>query len=113
MGTPVLSLQGEGFQARVGGSLVRALGLPQLAAESAEAYVATAIRLGRDEAWRQALAADIRRGCATDGPLGTRRRVRQLEQAYARIWQHHRAGLAPASCAVEGGTATEDEEKTA
>ncbi len=113
MGTPVLSLQGEGFQARVGGSLVRALGLPQLAAESAEAYVATAIRLGRDEAWRQALAADIRRGCATNGPLGTRRRVRQLEQAYARIWQHHRAGLAPASCAVEGGNATEDEEKTA
>jgi predicted O-linked N-acetylglucosamine transferase (SPINDLY family) len=113
MGTPVLSLQGEGFQARVGGSLVRALGLPQLAAESAEAYVATAIRLGRDEAWRQTLVADIRRGCAVDGPLGTRHRVCQLEQAYAQIWQRHRAGLAPASFTVEGGTATENEEKTA
>ena len=56
MGLPVLTQVGRSFASRVAASLLRAVGLPELAVDSAEDYEAIAVRLAQDS---QALA-DIR-----------------------------------------------------
>ena len=47
-GCPVLTLPGQTFAARVAGSLNHHLGLPHMNMENAEAFIATAIQLGRN-----------------------------------------------------------------
>jgi predicted O-linked N-acetylglucosamine transferase (SPINDLY family) len=47
-GLPLLACAGETFASRVSGSQLRAIGLPELATESLEAYEAKALELARD-----------------------------------------------------------------
>jgi predicted O-linked N-acetylglucosamine transferase (SPINDLY family) len=54
-GLPVLTRLGETFAGRVGASLVTAVGLPELVAQSAQEYEATALALARDPARLKAL----------------------------------------------------------
>lgn len=56
MGLPVLTQTGRSFSARVAGSLLRAVGLPELAVDDADDYETLAVRLAQD---REALT-DIR-----------------------------------------------------
>jgi predicted O-linked N-acetylglucosamine transferase (SPINDLY family) len=56
MGVPVLTLSGRSFASRVGGSLVRAAGLPELVCATAEAYVERAVALGSGAADHEAAA---------------------------------------------------------
>jgi predicted O-linked N-acetylglucosamine transferase (SPINDLY family) len=56
MGLPVLTQTGRSFSARVAGSLLNAVGLPELAVDNAEDYETLAVRLAQDH---EALA-DIR-----------------------------------------------------
>jgi protein O-GlcNAc transferase len=48
MGLPVLTQTGRSFSARVAGSLLHAVGLPELAVETAEDYETLAVQLARD-----------------------------------------------------------------
>lgn len=50
MGVPVLTFSGRGFASRVCGSLVQAVGMPEMVCESPEDYVKKAIALGNDRA---------------------------------------------------------------
>ncbi|MFH1045182.1 MAG: tetratricopeptide repeat protein [Pseudomonadota bacterium] len=98
-GVPVLTCPGDTFAARVGASLVAAVGLPQLACPSMEDYENTAVRLAQDPAelreMRQTLAARERL------PLfDTPRFVRDLESAFDTMWQRYLAGEPPAEFAV-------------
>jgi predicted O-linked N-acetylglucosamine transferase (SPINDLY family) len=92
-GCPLLTLRGETFAGRVGESLVRAVGTPQLVAEDVDAYVATAIGLASD---RQALA---RVRAYLDGPGHTSRlfdtvaTTRALEAAYVEMADQYRRGV--------------------
>jgi protein O-GlcNAc transferase len=93
-GLPVLTWPGDGVVSRVGLSLLRAHGVPELIAESGEEYEAIAIRLGNDADYRQS----IRRRVADRSQsrlFATRRRVRELESAYETMWARHLAGLPP------------------
>jgi predicted O-linked N-acetylglucosamine transferase (SPINDLY family) len=91
-GVPVLTCPGTTFAARVGESLLRAAGLPELVVADLDGYVATAVRLGRDRAalaaLRETLAAQRDR-CAL---FDTRRWVRNLERGLRAIWARHAAG---------------------
>jgi predicted O-linked N-acetylglucosamine transferase (SPINDLY family) len=92
-GLPVLTCAGEAFAARMGASLLRAVGLPELITTSMPEYERLAIGLGHDgtrlTAMRQTLAA--RRDSA---PLfDTARFTRGLEQAYLQMYERHHAGL--------------------
>ncbi len=66
-GVPLLTLAGQTFASRVAGSLLRAIGLPELIAASLEDYEAMALRLAND---RQCLA-DLR-AQAEGQPRGVR-----------------------------------------
>jgi predicted O-linked N-acetylglucosamine transferase (SPINDLY family) len=100
-GVPVLTWPGRSFVARVGASLVAAIGLEELIAADRESYRAMAIALGRDrgaaEAFKHRLAANRHR---PGGLFDTRGYARRLETAYATMWQRLVAGKKPASFRV-------------
>jgi protein O-GlcNAc transferase len=95
MGLPVLTRNGRSFSARVAGSLLNAVGLPELAVDTDEDYQALAVRLAED---RQALTEirdhlwDNRR----DLPLFDNTRFSaELADLMQRMVLHWRAGGAP------------------
>jgi len=94
-GCPVLTLAGQTFVSRVAGSLLRAMGLPELITISLEAYHAMALRLAREPgllAWLRArLAASGRESRLFDPG----RFVRNLERAYLAMWETYLAGMDP------------------
>ncbi len=101
-GLPVLTCLGTTFPGRVGASLLHALGLPELVTTSLTEYEALALALARDPGRLAALRATLQGNRETQPLFDTRRLTRNLETAYATMWQRREAGLAPASFSVEG-----------
>jgi predicted O-linked N-acetylglucosamine transferase (SPINDLY family) len=99
-GLPVLTCLGEGFAARVAGSLVRAVGLPELITESLAAYEELAVQLAGDAERLGALRARLERNRGTAPLFDTLRYTRHLESAYALIHARRLAGLPPESTAL-------------
>ena len=100
-GLPLLTCRGTSFPARVGASLLQAVGLPELVTESLAEYEALALRLARDPALLQALR-DKLAGNAGRSPLfDTDRCRRDLEAAYTTMWEAAKCGAPPQAFAVE------------
>jgi predicted O-linked N-acetylglucosamine transferase (SPINDLY family) len=100
-GLPVLTQTGTTLPGRVATSLLAAVGLPQLATETAEQYQQTAIELARDRAKlaaiRDALAANRQSALLFDTATYTR----GLERAFEMMAERQRAGLPPDHLHVE------------
>jgi len=94
-GLPVLTCAGTAFAGRVGASLLKAAGLPELVTHGLADYEAMALRLAGDPALLSSLRrklADNRPACALfDGD----RFRRHVEAAYAAMWDIHRRGERP------------------
>ena len=105
-GLPVLTCPGHTMASRIGASMVRAAGLPELVAPDREAYEAVAFRLATQPGELAALREKLARTRTTSPMFDTARRVRELDHAFERMWQRHLAGLPPESFAVprEPGT---------
>jgi predicted O-linked N-acetylglucosamine transferase (SPINDLY family) len=101
MGLPVLTVQGEPFAARVAGSLLHALGLPELVCHDAAGYEATALALLREPARLRELRERLQRNAATHSLFDGRRHARALEALYLRMAERAAQGLAPAPLAAE------------
>lgn len=86
-GLPVLTPRGEGFASRVAASLLNAVGLPELAVDSLDAYEAEALRLGRSPEAVAALKARLAEGRNRAPLFDTDRFARDLEQAYEALWR--------------------------
>lgn len=86
MGVPVITLAGDTATSRGGASLLNAVGLPDLVAESDDAYLAIASKLAADTAriasLRTGMRARMRASALMDEPGFTR----HLEQAYRAMW---------------------------
>ncbi|MGE3966705.1 MAG: tetratricopeptide repeat protein [Dongiaceae bacterium] len=95
MGVPVVTCWGDAFASRVGVSLLTAVGLPELIAETPEAYGDLVLRLGQDPAalaaTREKLAASLP-GSSLFDPA---RFARNLERAYCEMWRRQLAGEPP------------------
>jgi protein O-GlcNAc transferase len=100
-GLPLVTCAGEAFAARMAGSLLQAVGLPQLVAESLADYERIALEAARDPGALEALKGMLGQGRATCALFDTARFTRHLESAYQTMWQRHQAGEPPASFAVE------------
>jgi len=86
---PVVTKLGDQFAARVGASLVSACGLPQLIAQTDEAYLSLALRMVRDQAFSSAVRAQLG---AQNGALplfDTPAFARKLEDAFDRMVEAH------------------------
>lgn len=94
-GVPVLTLAGRGYAARVGASVVHAIGLPELAAASRQDYEDIALALATD----LARLADIKRRLThnrTTMPLfDSERFTRHIEAGFQLAHDRYWDGLAP------------------
>jgi predicted O-linked N-acetylglucosamine transferase (SPINDLY family) len=100
MGLPVLTCSGEAFAARMAGSLLNALGLPELITDNLRDYENKAIQL----ATTPNLLADIRAKLAehkkTYPLFNPAIFCQHLESAYTTIWERHQRDEPPISFAV-------------
>ena len=101
VGLPVVTCIGSTFAGRVGASLLKAAGLPELITTSLEDYQAIALRLAGDPALLASVKARLARNRQSCALFDTRRYTRHIEAAYAMMWQRHADGRTPESFSVQ------------
>ena len=84
-GVPLVSLMGESFASRMGGSLLMALGLGELIARDLAGFEAIAVALARNEAALDAVRARLEAAVRTSAVFRTGPFTRALEDALARL----------------------------
>ena len=94
-GVPLVTCMGETFASRVAGSLLEAVGLPELAVTSLDAYEALALRLARSPGELRALRERLARARAQAPLFDTPSYVRSLEAAYEKMWEAYSSGTKP------------------
>jgi predicted O-linked N-acetylglucosamine transferase (SPINDLY family) len=97
-GLPVLTCAGSTFAGRVAGSLLTAIGLPELIARSPADYEALALALDPDRL--AALKAKLAQNRPFSALFDADRYRRHIESAYESMYARHRRGEAPAEFAV-------------
>jgi protein O-GlcNAc transferase len=99
-GVPVLTCSGEAFASRMAGSLLRAIGLPELITHTLADYEDLAVRLARNPGELAGLRARLAVN-RQSGPLfDTERFCRHLESAYETAHARHQRGESPGSFRV-------------
>jgi predicted O-linked N-acetylglucosamine transferase (SPINDLY family) len=92
-GLPVLTCMGQSFAARVAGSLLSAIGLPELITHDVRDYEARARELAGDPAQLAALRTRLQANRLTTPLFDSTRFARHIEQAYTRMYERHQAHL--------------------
>lgn len=100
MGVPVVTRCGDAFAGRVGASLLRAVGVPELITETTADYERLALRLATEPDFLQHFRAHLREGAHSSPLFDTKRYARNLEAAYREMWSRNEAGLPPAHIQV-------------
>lgn len=108
MGVPAITCAGDSMASRLGGSMIRAAGLPQCVMQNKAAYVAEAVRLGRNPQALQQLRQQLLAEKANAPLFDLAARVHEWEAAWTHMTERTRAGLAPAAFDVpsSGGHAS-------
>ena len=87
MGVPVVTLRGDRWVGRVSESILRAVGLPELVAENADAYAQRVVALAHDRPYlgrlRRTLRQTLDNSSFCDGPRFTH----ALEMGYREMWK--------------------------
>ena len=87
MGVPVISLCGQRHGERFGYSLLRNIGLSELAPATKEGYVAVAVALAQDSEAIRLLHQNLRLMMQQSPLMDAKGYVADVEAAYERIWQ--------------------------
>jgi predicted O-linked N-acetylglucosamine transferase (SPINDLY family) len=98
---PVLTQVGETLPARVGASLLQAIGLPEMIVETEEEYEKIALELGTDPAKLEAIKDKLARNRSTMPLFNTALFTRRAEGAYQAIYRRYQEGLAPDDVQVD------------
>jgi protein O-GlcNAc transferase len=98
---PVLTCQGQAFASCVAGSLLNAVGLPELVTQNLADYEALALALAQDVARLGGLRAKLAQNRDTHPLFDTDRFRRHIEAAYLRMWDIWQRGETPQSFAVD------------
>jgi predicted O-linked N-acetylglucosamine transferase (SPINDLY family) len=99
-GVPVVTCSGASFAARMSGSLLHAIGLPQLVTHSLGEYEQLALRLAKDPLLLAETRATLAQNRRAAPLFDTDRFRRHLEAAYQIMVERSRNGLAPATFRV-------------
>lgn len=106
MGVPLVTLESDSFMGRQGLRYVTRLGMSDLATRSIDDYVATAAMLAADRDRLTSLRAALRDRFARN-MMNYDLHIRELETAYARMWQKCVAGERPCAFSVRDTGITE------
>ena len=99
-GLPLVTCAGHTFAGRVAGSLLGAIGLPELVTGSLDEYKALALRLACDGDLLAALRARLARNKWTHPLFDTESFARNIEAAYRQMWETWRARRPPEAFSV-------------
>ena len=99
-GCPLLTIAGETFASRVAGSLLRAVGLPELITTSIAEYEALALRLATNPAQLAELRARLATNRTASPLFDGGRFAAAVERAYTTMWQRYAAGEKPSGFRV-------------
>jgi predicted O-linked N-acetylglucosamine transferase (SPINDLY family) len=99
-GVPVLTCVGEALAARMAGSLLHAMGLPELITDNLADYGALALKLAATPTLLAALREKLAENRNTYPLFDTARFTRHLETAYTTMWERTQRGEPPESFAV-------------
>ena len=92
MGRPLISLVGKSHGERFGYSLLKNLGLEELAAFSEDEYISRAVMLAEDRELLAGLQKSIR-GMMQKSPLmDSRLYLQEMEAAYSDAWEKYESG---------------------
>ena len=94
-GLPVLTCPGEAFASRVAASVLNAIELPELIANSLDEYVALAIELANNAPGLKTIRRKLEKNRTTTRLFDTPRFTKHLEDAYIKMHQRRQAGLPP------------------
>ena len=98
-GCPLLTLTGQTFASRVAGSVLHAVGLPELITGNLEAYQSMALRLTADRSLLSAFKSRLMNRDLSN----VERLTRDLERAYQSMWQRYLAGTRPEAFSIPAG----------
>lgn len=91
-GLPVVTCMGQAFPARVAGSLLHAMGMPELVTHSLAAYGALALQLALEPALLASVKARIASHKASFSLFDTQALTLNLEAAYIAMWRAQQLG---------------------
>jgi protein O-GlcNAc transferase len=99
-GLPVLTQIGETFAGRVAGSLLTAIGLPELITSTPIAYEDLAIELATNPEKLTFIRRKLAANQLTTPLFNTKLSTKHIEAAYTAIYERYQAGLAPEDICV-------------
>ncbi len=99
-GLPVLTCTGSAFPGRVAGSLLHAIGLPELITSSLQSYEELAIKLAQDQPFLTAVREKLQRNRGVFPLFNTHLFCRDLEAAFSTMVERQRNGNHPTSFTV-------------
>jgi predicted O-linked N-acetylglucosamine transferase (SPINDLY family) len=99
-GLPVVTSAGETFAGRTAGAMLLAAGLPELVTQSIEEYERLANRLVTEADLLSEIRRKLARARSDSELFDGERAVRELETAFARMWENWLRGDAPSSFSV-------------
>jgi protein O-GlcNAc transferase len=96
-GCPLITCSGQTFASRVAGSLLHAIGLPELVCTSHEEYEHLALELARNRIRLQAIRQRLQNARRTAPLFDGQGITRQLESAFETMWEIFQQDLPPRS----------------
>lgn len=100
-GLPLLTCKGSTFAGRVAASVLHAVGLPELVAETLDDYERMALALARDPALLASLRSRLAEHRLASPLFDSKRFCRHIEAAYKTMWHTWLRGKPPASFSVD------------
>lgn len=94
-GLPVVTYTGNAFPSRVAGSLLHAVGLPELVTHSLVGYEALALKLATTPSMLAEIRQRLLSNRANQPLFDTEKLCRSLEAAYIAMWERNQRGAAP------------------
>lgn len=99
-GLPVLTCTGESFASRVAGSLLHAIGLPELAMDTLEEYEAMALKLAKDTSLLEELRSRLETNRLSAPLFDIETYTQDIEAAFLQMVKTYREGQPPFPFAV-------------
>ena len=100
-GLPIVTKTGQGFAARVAGSLLNAVGLPELVTESEEAYEALAMELATNPEHLADIKVKLEANRLTQPLFNTKQYTNHLENGYQQVYQNYLDDKPPQTANVQ------------
>jgi predicted O-linked N-acetylglucosamine transferase (SPINDLY family) len=95
VGVPMVTCAGETFASRVAGSLLTAIGLPELIADNLEEYYDLALELAGNPDYMQSIRQKLSDNRMRTPLFDVQAYTQHLEALYQTMWQRHLAGEKP------------------